>query len=113
MTKKTAAKTTTGQRSVLLTDVPGLTEALTGNAILRKALTDALNKSALIPGALVVLKSGGPVMTIERTYDQVSGSCSIKPDARDTRAVCVWYSPNESSVKRTVVALACLQLAPK
>jgi uncharacterized protein YodC (DUF2158 family) len=51
-------------KSPLLNDVPGLATALTGDAILRSLLTNALNKSALVSGAVVQLKSGGPHMTV-------------------------------------------------
>lgn len=92
-------------KSPLLNDVPGLANALSGDAILRKALTDALNKSALVPGAIVQLKSGGPKMTVASV---------IKDSLSEFKGMlkCQWFDPS-SQLNKNFFSPDALRLADK
>jgi uncharacterized protein YodC (DUF2158 family) len=90
-------------KSPLINDVPGLANALSGDAILRKALTDALNKSAMVPGAIVQLKSGGPKMTVASVVKD--GLSEFKGMLK-----CQWFD-TDSQLNKNFFVPEALQLA--
>lgn len=112
MTKKNAVKKTTVQRLIALADIPDITKTLTGDSILRKALTDALNKTSILPGAVVQL-SGGPKMTIEREILSTGASLALKDERKNSpkQFRCLWFDKDLLQVG--FFRPEALQLAPK
>lgn len=82
------------------------------NLGLIEQLKRALEASAIAPGKCVVLKSGSPVMTVERVYTALSDG--VPQQNPGDKFVCVWFDELDAKDKRHAVFHRCvLQPLPR